>query len=321
MGTQDHMAQRESVSASPPQRKPPASVAQRLRADYGPIVSRIGYEPQSCTAVSVHIAMHLMLIVASALFCALLLDVTPLVGWLVYVPVAFFIGTRFRALGNMIHEACHGMLVRGKHKNVLFGNILSVIDHTDLVDYTREHFAHHRHLGDPERDLDFVSRQKFGFGSRDGNFVWKHLIRPLLLIHLPTYVRPVFFSRNDSLAVRLGRFALIAGLLALAHFVIGWSHFALFYVVPYFVAYQVIRYWSDAVDHAQIIRAEDEFERSRNHVLPSELLNRLIFPRHDEYHLTHHLFPAVPTPFQPAVHRLLLADAEYSARRHRVFRD
>lgn len=292
------------------------SEAARLRATYAREVSRMGNYAHSTAGGIGHLAFHIGLGVAAAVATHALMETSPVVGWCLYPLVAFFIATRFRAIGNMLHEASHGMFVRGKRANRFFGHVLAILDLTALEPYSREHFTHHKNLGHPEKDLDFVSRRKFGFAEPTEHFTRRHLLRPLLLVHLPTFVRPVLFSRTDPWPVTLGRWAFVAGLLALAQWGIGWKSFLLFYGLTYFVAYQVIRYWSDAVDHAGVIGEVDEFQRSRNHIFRWGLLNRVIFPRNDQYHLTHHLFPAVPTTLQGKVHALLLSDPEYADRPH-----
>ncbi|MFY2562772.1 fatty acid desaturase [Corallococcus terminator] len=293
-----------------------ASIATKLRGQFARRVATLGYHSHSLPAGVGHLLLHVGLAVAAALGTARLMADHPVAGWVVYPLVAFFIGTRFRALGNMLHEACHGMFVRGKRRNRVFGHLLAVIDLTALEPYTREHFTHHLHLGDAQKDLDFAPRRRFGFAEADRPFVKDHLLRPLSLMHLPAFLRPVLFHRTDPWAVTLTRWAFLAGLVALAQWGIGWKAFALFYALPYMVPYQVIRYWSDAVDHAGVIGSPDEFHRSRNHIFAWGWLNRVLFPRHDQYHLTHHLFPAVPTAFQGRVHQMLLEDADYSARDH-----
>jgi fatty acid desaturase len=240
----------------------------------------------------------------------------PVAGWLAYPLVAFFIGTRFRAIGNMLHETCHGILVHGRAANMYIGRILAIIDFVDFDVYTKEHFSHHRYLGDPEKDLDFKSRQRFGFGEHDVAFVRKHFLRPISLFHVPTFVRPVFISRHDPPAVLCGRLIYL-GMLFGAAATVGVRAMFLYYLIPYLTMYQIIRYWSDAVDHAGIIGSPDEFYRSRNHAFQWEILNRIVFPRRDEYHLVHHLFPAIPVKYQPRVHALLLRDPVYRAREHR----
>ncbi|MBZ4422256.1 fatty acid desaturase [Myxococcus sp. RHSTA-1-4] len=294
----------------------PGSIAARLRARYARQVVSLDYQPQSLPVAVGHLGLHIALGVGAALATSGLMRWQPVAGWALYPLAAFFIGTRFRALGNMLHEACHGMLVRGKRRNRVLGHLLAIIDLTALEPYTREHFTHHLHLGDPVKDLDFVPRSRFGFADPGRPFVRDHLLRPMLLVHLPAFLRPVLFHRTDPWRVTLARWAFLAGLAALAHWGIGWGAFLLFYALPYLVPYQVIRYWSDAVDHAGVISSSDEFHRSRNHIVPWAPLNAVLFPRHDQYHLTHHLFPAVPTAHQGHVHALLMHDPDYAAREH-----
>jgi fatty acid desaturase len=310
------VSSRSPSGGAPSRGRVRSEIVMRLRSRYAREVIPLGSHAHSVPLGIAYLGMHLGLGVAAALAANVLLGARPVAGWVLYPLVAFFIGTRFRAIGNMLHEACHGIFVRGKRANRLIGYVLAILDFTALEPYTREHFTHHQHLGNVERDLDFVPRRKFGFAEPTRHFARKHLLRPLLLIHLPSFVRPVLWSRTDPWPVTLCRWAFLAGLLALAQWGIGWKAFLLFYALPYFVAYQIIRYWSDAVDHAGIIGHEDEFLRSRNHIFAWGWLNRLLFPRDDQYHLTHHLFPSVPTPFQGRVHELLMKDPEYAAREH-----
>jgi fatty acid desaturase len=292
------------------------SVATRLKTKFAREVAPMNNHSHSTAEGLGHMAFHIGLGLGVAFAAHALLESKPVVGWLLYPLVAFWIATRFRALGNMLHEASHGMFVRGKRMNRVFGHVLAIIDMTALEPYTREHFTHHQHLGHPEKDLDFLSRRKLGFAEPTEHFARRHLLRPLLLAHLPTFVRPVLWSGTDPWPVTLGRWAFFGGLLALAQWLVGWKAFLLFYGVPYFVAYQVVRYWSDAVDHAGIIGEQDEFYRTRNHIFRWGLINRIIFPRNDQYHLVHHLFPAVPTTRQGHVHAILMKDPEYADRPH-----
>lgn len=293
-----------------------ATTSTLIRRAWARRVLEMDCHPQSLAAVVGYIALQFVLGAAVSALGVYLLRSIPWLGVCLYPFLVFFLGTRFRALGNMIHEASHGTLVRGKRRNRVLGHLLAIVDFVCFDTYTREHFSHHSFLGDARKDLDFQQRWRFGFGEgTNGRMGTRHLWFPLLLLHLPVYVRPVLFSRRDPWPVSVGRLLFVAGLLALCHQV-GWKAFSLFYAVPFFVAYQVIRYWSDALDHAGCLGAEDEFFRTRNHVLGAWLLNRLLFPRNDEYHLTHHLFPSVPTRAQARVHELLMGEPVYAAREH-----
>jgi fatty acid desaturase len=107
----------------------------------------------------------------------------------------------------------------------------------------------------------------------------------------------------------------MATLLALAQFVIGWKTFALYYLLPYATTYQIFRYWSDAADHAGVNQSEDELHRSRNHVFWGPV-NWLLFPRSDQYHLVHHLFPVLPTRHLRRVHDMLMTEPAYAEMNH-----
>jgi fatty acid desaturase len=111
---------------------------------------------------------------------------------------------------------------------------------------------------------------------------------------------------------RAGFLIALAGLGAAA----GWDVLVLYYVVPYLTTYQIFRFWSDAADHAGLMSGATEFDRARNHTLGWAPLDWLVFPRHDQYHLVHHLFPAVPTRLLATMHARLMAAPVYAARDH-----
>lgn len=259
----------------------------------------------------------LVLHIGSAVAVALLAERIPggLAHAAVLPPTWLVIGSRFRALGNLMHEASHRALVRGRRANLALGHLLSLFDFTDFVDYLEEHYSHHRYIGDPERDRDYAARRAL-FTRLEGagrGLVW----RPLTLFHLPYYIRPVLWSRRDTWAVAAVRqgFHLTLILCGLA---IGWRPMLLYYFIPYLTTYQIFRFWSDAADHAGLMAGATEFDRARNHIFRFAPLNWLVFPRNDQYHLVHHLFPNLTTRGLPHMHRVLLRSPTYAARAHGV---
>ncbi|XYH99271.1 fatty acid desaturase family protein [Sorangium sp. So ce1128] len=292
------------------------SIAKRLRRAHGIKVRALPLEPPRTPVVLGYLALHVGLGVGAALVCHHLLHHRPGLGMLLYLPTAFWIGTRFRALGNMIHEASHNTLVRGRRMNRVLGHVLSIVDFVSFDEYVREHQSHHAYLGHPARDLDLSRRLRFGFREAGPGIGWIHLLRPLLLLHVPALFGPTFFRKADPWQVSLGRVLFLAGLGALCA-AIGASAFTLFYLVPFVLTYSVLRYWSDALDHAGCVDPSgDEFHLARNHIARSRPLNSFLFPRNDQYHLVHHLFPAVPTSMLPRVHDILLQDGSYARREH-----
>lgn len=292
---------------SRPDRSPPSHMRARNLAAVRPYM-----RPPRAWRFAAALALHVGLWLGAAWCSARLLAGGAAAGALGYAGALLVIGSRFRAIGNMVHETCHRTLVRGARANIVIGHLLSFVDFTDYETYCSEHRSHHRYLGDPERDRDFRPRKRLFEAS--GPALWKHLVRPLLLVHVPSYIDPVIYRAADPRWVRGARVAYLAGLFALGAFVIGWDQLALYYLIPYLTTYQMFRYWSDAADHAGLMDRPDPFARARNHDLP--LFNWLLFPHHDQFHLVHHLFPAVPAPSLSAAHAALMADPEYAARPH-----
>lgn len=262
------------------------------------------------------VALAVLLAVTVALAHRAVLARDLAAGVMLYPVAAYLIATRMRALGNMIHESVHGTLTRDPRGNRALGEVLAWFDGTSWPRYAREHASHHRHLGDPTRDLDFAGRARFGFGEARPRAWLHHGLRPLALLHVPWFLRPVLWDDADPRPVRVAR-ALGYALLGLLAWRVGLRDVALYHLVPYATAYQVVRYWSDAADHAAALHAGEELHRSRNHILAVEPLNWIAQPRQDQFHLVHHLFPAVPVRDLARVHALLLDDPAYAARDHR----
>jgi len=286
-----------------------------LRRRFATEVNAVSARPSAAAALGA-MGLHMGLIAGTGALVSHLHAHSPVASMLLYPVAVFFIGTRMRALGNMLHEASHRTLTRSPKLNESLGTVIAALDFQILRTYRREHMSHHVHLGSPHKDLDFAQRRGFGFAEKTGSPWIRFVIFPLALGHLKAFLRPVLVSRQDSTRDTLLRVATYATLLAFAHFVFGWTALLLYYVIPYLTTYQIMRFWSDAFDHGVIIGEEEEFNRSRNHMFMWGWVNALIFPRNDHFHLTHHLFPNVPTCGLPQVHRLLCRDAAYAARLH-----
>ena len=245
-----------------------------------------------------------------------------------YVAMMFVTGSRMRALGNMLHEASHRTLSPSVRVNDALGHLLAALDFQAFQNYRREHLSHHLYLGSLERDLDFHRTRGFGFAKRVASPWRVHVLGALGLKHLSAFLRPVLWSREDPLVVTALRFVAYGTIGLGLHVAGAWQDFLLVFVVPYATSYQMFRYWSDAFDHGSLLGEEDEFLRTRNHFfdfgkgplkwLQNRVLEALVFPRNDVFHLTHHLFPSVSTRHLRDVHEFLMQDAGYAARNHSV---
>ena len=242
-----------------------------------------------------------------------------------YIVAIFFIGTRYRAFNNIIHECTHYAFARDRDWNTRYGKLLAIPLFTSYHRYRDEHYSHHQYLGDDDKDLDFAGTKRFHFSDMITRLVViRHLVTTITLRHVPFYISRVFYVREDGVFYNALRAAYLAGIVA-TPFVFGWlagpTLFLVGYVLlPYATTFQIVNYWQDALDHAGVIVNDDELYQSRNSVVENRLIRSALFPRNDCYHLVHHLFPQVAVADLPALHRLLMRDDAYAALEHNMAR-
>jgi fatty acid desaturase len=232
---------------------------------------------------------------------------------------AFLIGSRMRALGNIIHECAHATFVPSFSANIWIGRFLSMLEFGCFDNYQREHFSHHRYIGDFQKDLDFKTRQRFGVFHKEG-FRLKKILR--VLFSPQNY----FLMLKNSLRLKcknrkihkIRYFYLL--FLACLVVVIGPKLFFFFIVFPFLTTYQMVKIFSDIADHGGLyLRQRREF-KIRNHYFSFRPLNWFFFPRNDAYHLVHHLYPSLPSRELPKKHKeLLKKEIFYRRRRHCIF--
>jgi len=255
------------------------------------------------------VAAYVVQIVGAIAFGAWLLSGTPGTLEAVAIPLAMlFIGSRLRGLNNIVHECSHASLVQDREDNARIGKFCASLTLGSFLTYRREHLSHHKHVGDYEHDLDLQGIERLGLHDPlTPAVVLRHLVTPLVLRHLPFYLS-VDLSLTDGRLVQIFKLLLI-GLVLVATITAPLTTI-LFVIFPYVVVFTALNYWADCLDHAGLFPSEDDLFASRN-VLAPKWLAWLLFPRNDQYHLVHHLFPNVPARHLPNVHSSLLGDAVY----------
>lgn len=234
----------------------------------------------------------------------------PLSLWTVVagVATAAFIGTRLRGINNIVHECSHATFADDRSDNVRIGRFCAAMLLKSFRKYRDDHLSHHAHNGDYEHDAEFGLIEKFGLHDPISlRTVLRHAFVPLTGRHLPLYTG-INLSAEDGrlyLGLKLGLLA------AMAIFLVVEPVAALaFVVLPMFYIYPTLNFWTDCLDHAGLVGAEDEIEASRN-VLAPTLVRLLFFPRNDSYHLVHHLFPQIPARHLHLAHEELSRDPSY----------
>ena len=234
----------------------------------------------------------------------------PVTIWTVTLMVitSIFIGTRLRGINNIVHECCHSSFSRERDDNVQIGRVCASLLMKTFRKYRDDHLSHHANNGDYQNDAEFKLIEKFGLHDPlNVRTVLRHFVTPLLGRHLPFYTG-INLSGDDGrffVFLKLALLALIAVL-----FVVSPLTAVFFVILPIFYIYPTLNFWTDCLDHAGLVGAEDELGASRNVLAPS-VVRWVFFPRNDSYHLVHHLFPQVPARHLHRAHAELCKDPSY----------
>jgi len=271
-----------------------------------------GMKRYSRLAAWVVFGAYVAMILASVWLGDYLLSL-PISVWsvLLVVMTSIFIGTRLRGINNIVHECCHSTFSETLTDNVLIGRLSTSLLMKTFRKYREDHLSHHANNGDYETDAEFAVIEKFGLQDPlTLPTVLRHISTPLTGRHLPIY-SGISLSGDDGRFFVWLKVALLALIAAFTVFAPLTS--LIFLLIPLFYIFPTLNFWTDCLDHAGLVGAEDELEASRN-VLAPTLVRWLFFPRNDSYHLVHHLFPQVPARHLDHAHAELNKDLSYAAR-------
>jgi fatty acid desaturase len=220
-------------------------------------------------------------------------------GPVVYFLAVIVIGSRMRALGNLLHEAAHLKLFRNRGLNDVVGRLLCASPiFAGYGRYVAAHKLHHRNLWrnaqDPDLPLYTMTRTETSSRDRESfaAFVGKHV----LLVIIP--VMPMRRLCRDTLRDRISLVSIST--VAATGIVLPFfappliSQVVVFcWIIPWFTAFQYITYWAELGEHGGL-RKHGWSWGSRN--WRGNLVTRWLIGSHsdDLYHLLHHWFPTVP---------------------------
>ncbi|HGX1333098.1 TPA: fatty acid desaturase, partial [Staphylococcus aureus] len=93
-----------------------------------------------------------------------------------------------------------------------------------------------------------------------------------------------------------------------------WLYVILYWFIPLLTTFQIIRYWAEMAEHSGL-NNDSELTASRNTFgMPWTIF--LFHPHHDNFHLVHHLFPAIPHYNLKKAHIILMKDQKYREAHH-----
>jgi len=261
------------------------------------------------------------------------------------------IGIEQHAMFILAHDAAHYRLFRSRTVNDIVGRSLGFAGGISMCTYRVIHRLHHNNLYTDE-DPDTAIH---GGYPRGVAYLWKKLAQDILGINAWKTFAYFFgapaINRDTNRAARplddtspalratarRDRWLVVAFHLAapVIAYVVGGAHALAQYVVlwllPLLTVLQPVLRLRAIAEHGAVTDLGSPLTAARSNRTSGSVANwigrAVLFPHHVNYHLEHHLYPAVPHYRLPALHRLLaqkgvLAEAEVrdvTATMHLVF--
>ncbi len=236
----------------------------------------------------------------------------------VYLLSILVIASRQHALLVIAHDSAHCRISENKFLNDFIGNIFCSFPGLIGVDaYRTHHLNHHRYLNS-EKDPDWVRKiyleeWQFPMSSKTllqilaaqfyrGGLEWLQLT---YLINKMNGAKKRTFQK-ENLGVSLLWFA------ATSFFAIrGWAiYFAFYWIIPMLLIMPILQRFRSITEHFSLPRLT-QFSSSRL-TIANFAEEFFIAPHSVNYHLVHHLFPAIPHYNIKKAHAQLMKDPVYS---------
>jgi fatty acid desaturase len=262
------------------------------------------------------------LALTGAVLAAALVWWTP---WVV-VPAVVLIAAQQHAMFVLAHEAAHYRLFSNRRLNDLVGRLLGGLAGLSMCAYRVIHRLHHNHLyGEQDPDIalhggyprgkSYLLRKlatdlagltawktyRYFFGAPAADARTKVAQRPLDDTS-PALRRAALNDRWSVAAIQLGMPLAVAALF-------GWQglfKYLVLWVLPAVTVLQAILRLRAIYEHGAPAEYGSPLSAARTNLV-GPLARLLMFPHHVNYHIEHHLFPAVPHYRLPRLHAELRA--------------
>lgn len=233
-------------------------------------------------------------------------------GWAAMPVALLVIGNRQRALGNLLHDASHWSFDGNRRRSRILANLLLCWPlWVSVALYRDEHGRHHRHLGDPARDPDYIhDAARLG---RGWVAVWLDQLGSAQMFRRALFADLGRMAWRSRLGV-LGWWAAALALVSAAAGAEAALVFLALWVGARATVFHAITAFREISDHVGLTPG-GLIGFSRNHPFGG-VIGQLVHPHHNGYHLLHHLCPGIPFHAMPRAHILLLRWPDYAAGEH-----
>lgn len=231
-------------------------------------------------------------------------------------------------LAVLIHESSHYMLFRNRVVNELAANLLVAFPLFAVMgNYRAIHWAHHRHVNDPEHDPDLqrlLEHQSREFPIGKWRFLWEYVLLQMAPHKAISYLRgrakyavvPIDsraatqnFEWLSPRATKWLRRGYLLALLAVLTWFGWWPEFLLLWMVPMFTVYPAVLFLREIAHHGNY---PDNGDYTNSRVYEGKWLEReVFFPFSEQNHVLHHMFPAIPWHRMREAHGVMMRYAPY----------
>jgi len=238
-----------------------------------------------------------------------------------FYPICLIIiGSRQRGLGNIFHDSTHGNIVKNRRLCNITGTFLSGYwVGLSMSDYRESHVKlHHNYLGNIKVDPDYQYYHNIGiYGEKitPKDFLFAHIIPMLLLFRVPGDI--FYFFKNRILAMKtypldyckMVTCWVVAFIIAIYYHKVDILFF--YWIIPFFTTYNMIDYIIQMAEHYPLLgKSTNVLYLSRNRF--SHWLEAIFLSiRNENYHLVHHLRPAIPFWNLAKAHKIMMKDMTY----------
>ncbi len=250
---------------------------------------------------------------------------------LLYVAAVMWIGARQHALAVLMHDGAHYRILRSRRWNdVLSETLLAWPLFVTMRSYRRTHFAHHRHVNTSD-DPDWLRKQggEWRFPKSWRDLLGMLLADALALNTIQTFAFVLALSRTGGgdlksaarpaavrkehlyVACRLAYTVALIGGLAWAGLLVP---FLIYWMVPLLTWFKMILRVRSIAEHFAV--ENDHVYTATRTTYPSWFERLFVASKNVNYHLDHHLYPAVPFYRLPKLHALLMESAPFREKAH-----
>jgi fatty acid desaturase len=239
------------------------------------------------------------IILAALLFFGITQQAHPAIAWAALVPIGLLVAREQRVLELLVHNAAHSNWTRNRKLNDIAATWIAALPGMNSVaSYRASHNVHHKEYGssvDPDRvGFAVLGRLDLTKPWAAAGWMLRYAVQYYRMIGSAPLLVAGFLAWHACFYILP-----MASVLGIGGALLTWLAG---FLLPMMVILQVLRAIAESEEHDYAL-GSTEFETTISNGGP---MHHLFFhPWNDNYHLLHHLYPAMPQFNHVAANRIL----------------